>query len=203
MKAETPHDPACDPPPEYAAIKEKVDAFFAAVVARRGDDLACRSGCAACCHVELTVSAVEAAAIAAYLRSQPKRQRQEPKHKHSEGEAAPSEPRCAMLRDDDTCAIYPVRPLVCRSQGLPMLYAQELVPLPLRRGKGKDGRALVVCPQNFTDPQRPPDAGDILDAERVDVLVGLLNQRFAALTGTSPLERYALSDLAEEFLENL
>lgn len=195
-------------PPQYIALRDKVDVFSTGVAARRGDDLQCRSGCAGCCHVELSVSAVEAAAIRerlATLSSDEKAQlraRLDQRKDHpvsGDGEA----PRCVMLRDDDRCAIYTARPLVCRSQGLPLLYPAANIPQAAQRGQTADGRALTICPLNFQDA--PPQSADILDAERVDVLLALINRRFAEDAGESAeaasANRYALADLAQEFVE--
>jgi len=168
----------------------------------------CRAGCAACCQVELTVSEVEAAAIFSYLRELPAHVRAALAKARTPLSAAAAQqahvsPRCAMLKDDDTCAIYPVRPLVCRSQGLPLLYARELVPESAQLGLSADGRALTCCPLNFSHPARPPARDEILDADRVDVLLSLVNRRFAAATSTSAESRYPLTDLLNISSENL
>lgn len=185
---------------EYSALRLKVDAFAGAVSTRRRADLKCQSGCAACCHVQLTVSPVEAAAIRAELATLPAAK--QAALRQGLGRAK-SDRRCVMLLSDDTCAIYAARPLVCRSQGLPLSYPPAQVPAAARLGLLSDGRALTCCPLNFTDPARPPRSEDALDGERVDVLLSLVNRRFVSVaeSGTSPLARYALADLAREFVE--
>lgn len=193
------------PPAEYAALRQRVDAFSDDVTRRRAADLECRSGCAGCCHVDLSVSAVEAAAIGdhfAQLSPADRQSLQATLRAHLLRAAAlDSDPRCVMLRDDDTCAIYAARPLVCRSQGLPLLYPAEVIPEAARRGMAEDGRALTICPLNFTREGAPPARRDILDAERVDVLLSLITRQFAAAAGTSSTDRYALADLVKEFVE--
>lgn len=189
---------------EYAALRTKVDAFSDAVTRRRAADLRCQSGCAACCHVQLTVSAVEAAGIRAHLAALPETAREALRESLRRPE---SDRRCVMLHGDDTCLIYPARPLVCRSQGLPVSYPAEQVPEASRAGMLTDGKALTGCPLNFTDPQRPPRSEDVLDGERVDVLLGLVNRRYvssvepASSPDHSSLARYSLADLVTEFVE--
>jgi hypothetical protein len=195
----TPHQNQLAPPPEYAALRDKVDAFSDDVMRRRAAELTCRSGCAGCCHVELSVNAVEAAAVRDQLRHLPAAERESLRDRLTRPAGAAV--RCVMLRDDDTCAIYAARPLVCRSQGLPLLYPAEFVPEAARRGLSSDGRALAICPLNFTRPDAPPGRQDILDAERVDVALSLITRQFAAATGTSSAIRYGLADLAKEFVE--
>lgn len=174
---------------EYRALRDKIDAFADGVGTRRAADLSCRAGCAACCHVPapLEVSAVESASIARHLAELPAAERAALRRRaalardaqdaaqDAPAEAAPSP--CVMLRDDDTCAIYAARPLVCRTQGLPLRYPEDTIPiaaimarLPAARG------ALTWCPLNFT--AQPPGAADALDAERADALLALVNQRY-------------------------
>src|SRR5690606_39802005 len=52
-------------------LHAKVEAFFARVEARHGDDMQCRTGCADCCRVRLTITGVEAAAIRAEVARWP------------------------------------------------------------------------------------------------------------------------------------
>lgn len=193
------------PPVEYGALQKRVDAFSDEVTRRRAADFECRSGCAGCCHVELAVSAVEAAAITHHFAQLADVDRQSLrttlKAHLSRPVVSDEDPRCVMLRDDDTCAIYAARPLVCRSQGLPLLYPAEVIPEAARRGLSEDGRALTICPLNFTRQEAPPARADILDAERVDVLLSLITRQFAAAAQTSSTDRYALADLVKEFVE--
>jgi uncharacterized protein len=184
---------------EYRALRSKVDAFAAAVHTRRAADLACRRGCAGCCHVELTVSSVEAAAIAEHFDTLPEAARTRLRARSAAAAPpAPVTPRCVMLDEQDQCAIYAARPLICRTQGLPLSYPRDLVPAEAvlgrlaRRGDAtQDERALTCCPLNFT--ARPPQAADVLDAERVDALLALVNQRYVAGNGQLPLTRWPLA----------
>ncbi len=119
-------------------LTHKVDAFFARVALRHGDDMQCASGCSDCCRVRLTVTSVEAAAIRAHVTTWPAEQRR------ALAETGPDD-RCAALDAAGRCRIYPVRPLVCRSHG---------VPIRMRRG----GLPVVAsCPRNFTHTTPDPD----------------------------------------------
>jgi Fe-S-cluster containining protein len=77
------------------------------------DRLNCRLGCHDCCRDKLTVFAVEGAFI---------------RHHHQvlleEGEAHPRG-ACAFLGTGGACRIYPHRPYVCRTQGLPLRWLDE------------------------------------------------------------------------------
>lgn len=98
--------------------------------------------------------------------------------------------RCVMLGDDGRCAVYTARPLVCRSQGLPLAYPNDVVPIEAVRARAGD-KALVWCPLNFT--ARPPTGPDVLDAGRLDEALALLNRAFVG--EGDPLVRIDLRDL--------
>lgn len=123
-------------------LTRKVDDFFARVAVRHGTDMQCETGCSDCCHVRLTITGVEAAAIRAHVTTWSDEQR------HNLADTGPTN-RCAALDPTGRCKIYPARPLVCRSHG---------VPIRMRRG------ALPVveaCHRNFT--RTTPDPDCVLD----------------------------------------
>lgn len=96
---------ASDDMTRLVQLTTKVDAFFARVVARHGDDMQCGSGCYDCCRVRLTITEVEAEAIRA---ARPR------------VVANPNPELCAALDSRGRCQIYDVRPIVCRSHGAPV-----------------------------------------------------------------------------------
>jgi len=186
---------------EYRALQAKVDAFADATAARRAADLQCRAGCASCCHVWLTVSPVEAqavrgalAALAAEERSaiSARGRRELEREARHEGE-----PRCAMLDDDGRCAVYAQRPLVCRTQGHALRYPAGFVPASAVRARtANEAGEITCCPLNYTN--EPPAPPDVLDAERVDQLLAIVNHRFATAEHIPPEARTAISELARE-----
>jgi len=94
------------------ALHDELDARVRPLVALHTDRLQCRRGCAACCVDDLTIFEVEAGRIRAHC-----------------SEVLESEPRpagaCAFLSTDGACRIYPHRPYVCRTQGLPLRWFSE------------------------------------------------------------------------------
>jgi hypothetical protein len=98
-----------------------------------------------------------------------------------------------MLEEDGRCAIYPHRPLVCRTQGLPLRYPEGVIPALAVLARGRDGGDPITwCPLNFRE--HPPDAGDVLDAERVDAMLALSDRE----AGGRPGARTSLRALAAE-----
>ena len=53
---------------------------------------------------------------------------------------------------------------------------------------------VTHCPLN--SGAQAPQPGDVLDAERVDQILALVNHRYALAAGKDPSERVALSALA-------
>jgi Fe-S-cluster containining protein len=133
-------------------LRRRVDAHFDEAAERSPDQLHCRSGCDRCCHVRLSVFWVEAEGILhalarlaetdPELRQRVREQADDPQHAD----------RCTMLVDG-RCAIYDVRPLICRSHGLPIAVEDD------------DGSYDVRwCELNYTDASPPPDSTLRLDA---------------------------------------
>lgn len=127
-----------------AELTGKVDAFFARVVDRHGTDMQCETGCSDCCHVRLSITAVEAGAIRAHVAGWSDDRRP------ALAAQGPAD-HCAALDAAGRCKIYDARPLVCRSHG---------VPIRMRRGSLP---VVTACHRNFT--RTTPDPDCILDQE--------------------------------------
>jgi Fe-S-cluster containining protein len=184
---------------EYRALVAKVEAFAQGVRSRRPDALSCRRGCSACCETWLSVSLVEAAEIRAALRalSPAARERIAARGRREliREQQAEGPPRCALLQPDGGCAVYAHRPLVCRTQGHALRYPQGFIPLDALRARTAEGE-VTHCPLNYD--QAPPAGSDVLDAERVDQILGLITHRFAEANGLDPMARVDLRRLAAE-----
>ena len=126
----------------------------------------CGAGCASCCTVELTVLAIEADPIGGYVRGLGDAARTA---LAARAEARPDalSPRCAALDDDHRCAIYPVRPLVCRSHGVPI----------------RTGDLVDACSLNFhkRTPSTVPPADVLVQDTMSTVLLALDAARAAAV----------------------
>ena len=189
-----------DPLAAHRALVAKVDAFEAAVRTRRASSMACRAGCSACCHAELAVCDVEAALVREGLAAldAEARARLGARVERHDG-------RCVLLEADGRCAIYEARPLVCRTQGLPLRYPDDVIPEAaiMARGKGARGGALTWCPLNFRGDDHAPRAEDVLDAERVDAMLALSNREHVTRAGGELERRTLLRALAREITGEL
>ncbi len=140
----------------YHELTAKVDAFFARVTARHGADMACGFGCSDCCHVRLTVTRVEVAAIEGEVAGWVDERRAA----LVTNAANASEDRCAALDPDGRCQIYAVRPIVCRSHGAPIRMTHRSLPV------------IEACFRNFT--RSGPAAADpdcVMDQTTLSALV--------------------------------
>ena len=158
----------------YATLTAYCDQAFAAAVDRYAAQMRCAKGCASCCQLE-TVAPLEAVIIAAYLRNFPLTQ------VPASDEASPA---CALLTADGICAIYPARPLICRTHGMPMQYP--------------DQAERDACPLNFLafplDQIEPPY---VLHIETITTNLMRLNLALCMIAGDAEFagERIRLYDL--------
>lgn len=120
----------------YEALRENVRELSENLSKQYREYLKCGAGCSACCQHDLSVFPVEAAwvrmatdrlpdEVQARIRAQAKTL------------ANQEDGPCPFLVDDK-CAIYESRPLICMTQGLPLMFEAE------------DGESEVdFCPLNF------------------------------------------------------
>ncbi len=148
----------------YKIFLDKIDRFWAESAAALGEDLVCRKGCGSCCrhlnlfpveavHIRLAMEELEPEIVAMI------RQRAENLYNDPDGE-------CPLLYEN-TCLLYPVRPVICRTHGLPVLV------------RDPDGHRVDVCPLNFTSGRRP-EKDHILDIEQLNTTLAAVNALFTA-----------------------
>ena len=115
-----------------AGIYRDVDDEAARLAAMHAARLQCGRGCCRCCVDELTVFEVEAENIRRH-------------HGTLLRESTPhAEGACAFLDEAGACRIYPDRPYVCRTQGLPLRWIDETT-------AGTLVELRDICPLNEAD----------------------------------------------------
>lgn len=113
------------------SLYAKVDARAQELANVHAERLRCGRGCGSCCVDDITVNPVEADNIrSAY-----------PDLLVSETPHAAG--ACAFLDQQGLCRIYDVRPYVCRTQGLPLHWIEEL-------DDGTTAAMRDICPLNDT-----------------------------------------------------
>lgn len=170
------HAPS-DPLAELRAALAKIEDAISAARARAGDAVTCRRGCARCCVAGLSVLPVEAALIEQSGLVPPERATQG---------------MCALLDERGDCAVYLVRPVLCRTHGL----ALKTAPDPARTtGLRMFGDDVEVCRENYAT--RAPTPAEVLDATRLLMLLVTVDRRFRASVGLPDDDRrVALIDVA-------
>lgn len=165
----------------YPELVDKVDAFFARVMARHADRMQCGAGCDDCCRQQLSITTVEADAIRAALPGLP----DEVRERLGTRAADENPDRCVALDADGRCAIYAVRPLVCRSHGV-----------PIRTSPPRSLPVIDACHKNFT--AGGPAAADpdcVLDQSTLSTVLLALDAERAREQGTKAGERVPLARL--------
>jgi uncharacterized protein len=109
-------------------LYEKADARINHLRKIHKSRLHCGPGCWECCMDDISVNEVEAANIQFHYGDLLKNELPHPVG------------ACAFLNDEKKCRIYDKRPYVCRSEGLPLQWAEE------RNGKTVAFRD--ICPHN-------------------------------------------------------
>lgn len=115
---------------EYLTIKEEIDEISTKLSQLHTNQLQCKAGCSSCCE-SISVFEVEFDTI----------QEQITKHKIELPKPLFLQKftkRCRFLVNK-RCSIYEFRPIICRTQGLPILY----------RSFNTDHYELSVCKLNF------------------------------------------------------
>ncbi len=132
--------------------------------------LRCGPGCSSCC-TRFSVLPLEAALMFAARPSwAPAR--------------AAGKDRCRLL-SGDRCSIYPHRPIICRTQGLPIAYVHE------------DGTTLEVsaCPLNFAEDHQFIHE-ELLFLDHYNDRLAELNRRYCRTNGIDPQLRIPIELLA-------
>ena len=101
-------------PKKLKEFYDKVDSLTAKLEKLHAERLNCQKGCSACCVDGITVFEIEAENI---RLNHPELIKKETSH---------AKGMCAFLDENGACRIYQNRPYVCRTQGLPLRWFEEI-----------------------------------------------------------------------------
>lgn len=146
----------------YRQLVAKVDAHWARSAGLLGARLHCAPGCCDCCRQHISVFPVEAVNIALALDALPGGKADALRRRAAR---APADGPCPLLDDDGRCALYAVRPIICRTQGLPLLIATDT----------ED--QVAACPKNEVAGE-PLPADAVVDLERLNRILAAVNRLF-------------------------
>jgi uncharacterized protein len=142
------------------------------------------------------VFAVEAEEARAAIESLPApiRARVEEQAREIIKREAQGEPVACPLLVDDRCSIYESRPLICRTQGLPLLMEAE------------DGDQEVdFCPLNFTEAGAVDDLDEdhLVPLDALNLRLALLNLRHCRETGLDHEASGKRTKMADIIIKNI
>ncbi len=161
----------------YHALIAKVDGLCDSIRSRYADQIVCRKGCAECCS-HISHFPVEAVALARALMEMPS---DHMKRFLNLADTTQTDGPCPLLADN-TCLLYDARPLICRTHGMPILFASP------------EGPRLDFCPRNFQNVESLPGEA-MLDLDQLNRILHAINQVFVEefFTNSAPPERMTIA----------
>jgi Fe-S-cluster containining protein len=164
----------------YRDMRQQTDPLTAGLEKIHIGRLVCRKGCCLCC-TNLKVFPVEFFSIV-----------EEMKKDGWNKPAFDAARTCGYLNEQGACEIYPYRPMICRTQGLPLAFYDD----------DSQGYSVTFCPQNFTVDADKLDfnADNTLNLDRLNDKLFEIHLQFLAehpemsLTEQSRIELSRLRD---------
>ncbi|NOZ61262.1 MAG: hypothetical protein GXO74_06235 [Calditrichaeota bacterium] len=147
---------------EYQSLIHKIEQTCSQLEGFYQEHLICRSGCSHCCKVDRSVLAIEA-----YFIEQQLKEFSTGRIRKMRSQYKKNDQYCPMLWHD-RCAIYPARPIICRIQGLPILYVEAEIAF------------VDYCRLNFTQLPENYEFNEkrIIDMREFNSEVARLDQQF-------------------------
>jgi Fe-S-cluster containining protein len=169
----------------YTQLLAKVDLMFNSVVERNPGQFQCQRSCYACCQPGLTISNIEATRIREWLS-----ENADVFAKIRDSSTMMNDKNyCPLLDKSGLCSIYEVRPMICRSHGMPVSWGAS---------EGGSQEERDVCPLNFEGVNlQSLSKMDVLSLDKLNVLLSLINRQFDEENAGSRLElKEILKDLS-------
>lgn len=177
----------------YTQLLDKVDAMFETVMSRNESQFACQQGCYGCCKSGLSVSHIEASRIREWLENQ-----KDILNKIQDDSRMMVDERfCPLLDRQGLCSIYEVRPMICRSHGMPVSWAPDV------EGGAPMAETMEqrdVCPLNFRDVDlKALSPSDVLSLDKLNRLLSLIDRHFDESQAGM---RFKLSDIINDVIKS-
>jgi Fe-S-cluster containining protein len=143
----------------YYQLRDEIDALCESLEKEHHQHLNCRKGCDLCC-MAISVFPVEFYAIKAELNQESISELPVPQNNED----------CRYLVDHN-CVIYPSRPVICRTHGMPLLY----------RSMEGDDWELSCCELNFTGYRLEDFSPEnTYPMDRINSQLFMINKNFVA-----------------------
>jgi len=163
---------------DYRQFIAALDTEIMRIGEMHGATLSCGPGCSSCCQT-FSVLSIEAACVREAIAALPSASRD----RLGQNLAADAH-RCPLLIDD-LCSVYAARPLICRTQGLPLAYVDE----------ERQAIEVSACPLNFPDDYAfAPES--LLFMDGFNARLSGFNRAWCRKQGLGPNKRISLRDIA-------
>jgi uncharacterized protein len=168
-----------NPVEDYLDLRQRVDREAEHLVSMHGRSITCGPGCEGCC-VNLSVFPVEFFSMEREMKRS---------GLHAEELSFDESALCGFLRDR-LCCIYPFRPIICRTHGLPILFLDD--------SSGEPRWEVSYCELNFANGDRTEFTDDMfLDIEEINAELNRINRNFIASLPEGQYESYTRISLKE------
>lgn len=161
----------------YRKLLTRVDDFSSRFIRMYKEQIVCRHGCTDCCRHNLHLLPVEFH----YLKQGFTRL---PEAEKNITESSSHDTYCTLLHEG-SCLLYDLRPIICRTHGLPLLITKD------------DTQWRDCCPKNFKGQslEHLPEK-DFLDLEKLNTMLVTVNMVFSSRIGVDAGKRIPISGLA-------
>ncbi len=138
---------------KYENLIAEIDVFARVLQEKHFNDIRCKIGCTTCCQADISIFPIEAF----YMQN----------HFSQKNINNSNNKYCPFLHND-SCIHYKHRPIVCRTQGFPLLYSAE-----------NNSFEISLCHLNFTHHEELLlNEDDCLPMEKINYNLALLNFAF-------------------------
>lgn len=141
----------------YNKLAARIDALCKGIESALGEQITCSDGCSSCCTA-ITLFPVEAAALRDALDALPE---QEAKSIRQHVSQHADDERCPLLSHHH-CLLYAVRPIICRTHGLPIIYTEDHL------------RKSDCCPHNMIESEYVSGT-NVIDLDKLNALLVAVN----------------------------
>lgn len=163
---------------DYHQLLAALDAEIVRIGALHAAAISCGPGCASCCRA-FSVLPIEATCLLTAIGSLPTASRERLKRNLADGSD-----HCPLLMDD-LCSVYGARPVICRTQGLPLAYVDA----------EREAIEVSACPLNFPDDYAfAPE--DLLFMDGFNARLSELNRLWCLKKGLDPDRRLPFREIA-------
>ncbi len=175
----------------YLILRKKAEQETTRLFKQHKMEVKCSKGCSECCD-DISVLPIEWFFLKQWLKENQDTIRSLMRTRYH------GENRCPFLqKDDGSCCIYPIRPIICRVHGLPIRYSVEEYDLTGQRiFRTPPEYTFAWCELNFLDydPKHAENlflSDEYIDMETWNIALHLLNKEFIAAVPKDSLPPHA------------